>query len=345
MALEGSLKEFNLADILQLLYFQKKTGALLLQGRFDRVRLLFFEGNIVGAESRKRDAENRLGRVLVKRGIATAEDIQSAIDRQKEEGGKFGAVLVRLGIATKEQIQDVITFQITETLVQLFTWKEGRYEFQPQSIPIDRETGVMLNTEHFLMEGARLVDEWSLIKDRIDIESVFMPVEGDREGLSPEEGKILAHVDGENDVGAIALITGIDSYQVSSTLLGLLEKNLIARKKAAPVSAPKAAKKVEVKPSPALGVALVAILLAAFAVSFVAFFYEKSAYKKFQAWEQIDLLRFTLESRQYRDGAYPASINKLDPWGNPYLYGATEDDVVIMSAGPDGGAGTPDDVR
>jgi len=345
MALEGSLKEFNLADILQLLYFQKKTGSLLLQGRFDRVRLLFFEGNIVGAESRKRDAENRLGRVLVKRGITTAEDIQAAIDRQKEEGGKFGAVLVKMGFATKEQIQDVITFQITETLVQLFTWKEGRYEFKPQSIPIDRETGVMLNTEHFLMEGARLVDEWSLIKDRIDIESVFVPAEGDRSGLSPEEEKILAHVDGENDVGAVALITGVDSYQVSSTLLGLLEKGVIERKKAAPAATPRTAQKLEVKPSPALGVVLLMLLLAAFVVSFFASFQVKSDYGKFKAWEGIDRLRFTVESRMYRDGAYPASINEQDPWGNPYLYGANEAGVVIMSSGPDGKAGTSDDIR
>ena len=35
MALEGSLREFGLADILQLLYFQRKTGVLVLEGRMD----------------------------------------------------------------------------------------------------------------------------------------------------------------------------------------------------------------------------------------------------------------------------------------------------------------------
>ena len=53
MALEGSLRDFGLADILQLIFFQRKTGALVLESRIDRVRLLFVEGNIVGAESRK----------------------------------------------------------------------------------------------------------------------------------------------------------------------------------------------------------------------------------------------------------------------------------------------------
>jgi len=36
MALEGSLKDFGLADILQLIYFQRKTGVLVLDGKQTR---------------------------------------------------------------------------------------------------------------------------------------------------------------------------------------------------------------------------------------------------------------------------------------------------------------------
>ena len=64
MALEGSLKDFGLADILQLIFFQRKTGVLTLEGRLDKVRLLFIDGNIVGAESKRRMEANRLGKVL-----------------------------------------------------------------------------------------------------------------------------------------------------------------------------------------------------------------------------------------------------------------------------------------
>ncbi|MEK6652527.1 MAG: DUF4388 domain-containing protein, partial [Nitrospirota bacterium] len=79
MALEGSLKEFGLADILQLIYFQRKTGILTLEGRMDKVRLLFYEGNIVLADSKRRVEANRLGKVLVKKGILKEEDLQKAL--------------------------------------------------------------------------------------------------------------------------------------------------------------------------------------------------------------------------------------------------------------------------
>jgi hypothetical protein len=45
VALEGSLKDFGLADILQLIFFQRKTGYCILK-EADKIRLLFIDGNI-----------------------------------------------------------------------------------------------------------------------------------------------------------------------------------------------------------------------------------------------------------------------------------------------------------
>ena len=39
MALEGSIQEFGLADILQLLYLQKKTGVLYIKSKNDEVEI------------------------------------------------------------------------------------------------------------------------------------------------------------------------------------------------------------------------------------------------------------------------------------------------------------------
>ncbi|MDP1759315.1 MAG: DUF4388 domain-containing protein, partial [Thermodesulfovibrionales bacterium] len=79
MSLEGSLKEFGLADILQLIYFQRKTGILTLEGRMDKVRLLFHEGSIVSAETRRKVEANRFGKLLLKKGLIKEEDLQKAL--------------------------------------------------------------------------------------------------------------------------------------------------------------------------------------------------------------------------------------------------------------------------
>ncbi|MEJ2182791.1 MAG: DUF4388 domain-containing protein [Nitrospirota bacterium] len=344
MALEGSLKEFSLADILQLLYFQKKTGVLILQGRQDKVRLHFNKGNIVGAESRKRDAENRLGRVLVKRGVVTAQQLQAAVEKQKSEGRKFGAVLVNEGYATPEQVQEVITFQINEALAQLFSWQEGKYEFVPQSIPMDNDIGVSLDTQHVLMEGLRLVDEWSQLKGRVDIETVFERRDSASYEPSPEEEKVLAYVDGENDVAAVAELSGVDSFQVSVLLLGLMDKKVVKKKILDETTQMFAAPPRRVRRIPGLAFFLMVLTMAALAVSVLVFLRYPSDLRLHEAGQQLYALRLTAETSKVRTGTYPPSLKATDPWGTPVLYAREGRGFVIKSAGPDGKPGTADDL-
>ena len=51
MALEGTLKDFALPDILQLIGLQKKTGTLLLRDETDEVTITFKDGSLVSADS------------------------------------------------------------------------------------------------------------------------------------------------------------------------------------------------------------------------------------------------------------------------------------------------------
>jgi hypothetical protein len=346
MGLEGSLKEFNLADILQLLFFQRKTGVLMLQGRFDKLRLFFNEGNITGVESRKRDVGMRLKRMLVGQGFVGQEDMQKAVERQKESGGRLIGILVEDGYTTAEKIQEIMKFQITETLVQLFSWQDGKYEFLAQAVPIDKDIPIVVNTEHFLMEGLRFVDEWSTIKDRITLDSVFVNVEGFGGKLTEEERRIYDLADGSSDVVAISDATGLDSFQVSSTLLALFDKDAVADKRALDEAAAKAPppKKV-IKPIPGLNYILVFLVLLALAASVaVTFMFAENRLGELSASEEMDSLRLGIEADRYENGSYPARLDEADPWGNPYLYEAGEDGFTLHSAGPDGVHGTPDDI-
>ena len=71
MALEGTLKDFSLADIFQLIGLQRKTGVLTLRSKDDTVTVTFLDGKVVGADSLSHRLENRLGSVLIKSGLLT----------------------------------------------------------------------------------------------------------------------------------------------------------------------------------------------------------------------------------------------------------------------------------
>jgi len=351
MALEGSLKEFGLADILQLIYYQRKTGELTVQGSFDRVRLLFYEGNIVFAESAKR-GESRLGMILVKKGIITKEELERALGEQRARGGKLGHTLIKMEALSKEELKQMLTNQFTELVSYLFTWRQGRYEFKPQGIALDKDVPISLDTQHILMEGLRILDEWSLMEGKITLESVFERTEdglqdGAPEGLTEEERAMLSLVDGENDVSTIAGISGLDNFQVSKALLGLHEKGAITKKKVREEkgSQPRARERAYLPP-----LFLEGVLAALFLLSLVIFFSgalprESRAYT---ASEEIYKLRFLIQVYKLENGRYPDKLesvgNSRDPWGNPYIYKPAGDGFSLKSLGPDGRPASGDEV-
>lgn len=355
MALEGSLKEFGLADILQLIFFQRKTGILTLEGRLDLVRLLFYEGNIVAAESKRRIEANRLGRALVKKGLIKEEDLQKALEEQQSTGIKIGNILIKNGLVEKEQIQVIITSQITETVTQLFGWKEGFYEFSPQGVPVDKEIPISLDTQHLLMEGLRIIDEWSLIEGKLTLDTVFEKTGKSGIRLTPEEEEMMGFVDGESDVSAIIDNSRADSFHASKALVSLMEKGAIASKEVAPL-APVIALPETAAPAKKRMYLTRSVTAIAFLIGFFISLFPLNQFllpgpnglAKFKTSENIDNVRFKIESYLYENGSYPLSIGDItkmnDEWGNPFIYKTEDNNFVLLSMGPDGKEGTEDDI-
>jgi len=348
MALEGSLSDFGLADILQLIYFQRKTGVLTLDGRMDRVKLFFIEGNISGAESKRRVDDNRLGKILLKKGLMKEEELQTALAENKKTGEKLGNILVSREIVEKETVTEIVNSQITETVIQLFSWKEGTYEFKSERVSQDKELPFSLDTQHLLMEGLRIVDEWSMIKGKISLDMVLARKEEAPGDLTVEEEAILRYVDGENDVSTVIDLSGRDNFEVSKTLLGLIERGIIESAEAPPVVT-----KVETvearKRMPFLNILVPAAVCISLVLSFSIMAAGKnSPSRQFRAAGTIEDLRYRIESYKIEHSAYPASLDLIshakDPWGRPYDYKVSNGFFSLRSAGPDGEYGTADDL-
>ena len=82
MALVGTIKDFGLADILQLIGLQRKSGLLTLEHGTDRVTVKFLEGAVVGADTSTRNLEELLGSVLVRTGRITEAQLQDTLQIQ-----------------------------------------------------------------------------------------------------------------------------------------------------------------------------------------------------------------------------------------------------------------------
>jgi hypothetical protein len=167
MALKGTLKDFGIADILQLIGQQQKTGVLYIKSKEEEVEVSFLEGQVVRALSKTRQSRERLGAMLVASGLVTQQQLDDALAVQKRTLKRLGDILIAEGRVTSEQLREMTQLQTTETVYKLFTWSNGTYEFVQQDVEHDPSQGLPIRPESVLMEGFRRIDEWPMIRRRV----------------------------------------------------------------------------------------------------------------------------------------------------------------------------------
>src|SRR5207248_3195518 len=262
MALEGTLRDFSLADIFQLIGLQRKTGVLTLRGKDDTVTVTFLDVKVVAADSLNRRLETRLGSVLIKSGMLTQEQLNRALEIQRETLQRLGFILTHYGIISADALKNAIQLQILQIVYRLFRWKDGDYHFsQETTIEYDRDNVVPITAESILMEGARMIDEWPIIEkrirsydmvfrkkmtdqeivvvgaseeaDEIDFDAMSPPVRRrrpaatDKIRISREEKVIYDMVDGTMTVRDVMEMSKFPEFDTAKALYELLTRDLI----------------------------------------------------------------------------------------------------------------------
>jgi tetratricopeptide (TPR) repeat protein len=233
MAIRGSLQEASLPDVLQLLSLGRKTGCLSVSHRNAFGYIYFDKGRICYASIVNR--RDRLGDILVKNGLITAEQLQAGIEAQKHHRDvRLGELLVAQGSVTRQQLEEQVRVQIEESVYFLFTWTEGSFNFDADVRPEAQDVVVSVNPESLLLEGARRMDEWSLIEKKIPAFDIIFEVDRARidsleAKLESDQQRVLDLVDGQRDAGRIVEDSALGEFEVGKALYGLLTAGLIQR--------------------------------------------------------------------------------------------------------------------
>jgi Domain of unknown function (DUF4388) len=265
MALSGTLKDFALPDIFQLIGMQRKTGLLTLESDRETVTVVFEQGMVVHADSTVRRLDDLLGNVLVRQGKMRKDVLEEALAKQKVSMQRLGFILTSQGYISRDDLKGALSEQVQQIVFRVFRWKRGRYDFDTTAeTDYDRENVQPVSTDHILMEGIRRVDEWPIIEKRIpSLESVFRPLvplkqirvedsKKDESGgleaalgsldggsggssnptsevhLAPQELLIYKLVDGTRSVSTLMEMTGLSDFDVCRTLFDFIDRNLVA---------------------------------------------------------------------------------------------------------------------
>jgi hypothetical protein len=338
MALQGTLKDFSITEIIQLIGQQLKTGVLKIRRGKDIVEISFVDGMIVHIYSNYRGKKDLIGEIFVKAQLITEEQLNRVLRIQKETLKYLGEILVELQLLTKDDVLKVVSTQIYETIYDLFWWEDGTFNFDLKLVESYKKIPFALSTEQVLLSILRMVDEWSEIEKKVySPHQVFKKALGTeekpvdpssfqsylKEKLTSEQELIYNLVDGNRTVQEIIDRSLLGKFNSSEILYALLEMGLI---KVVGVHAPSLIKKVSmIKFRKALAVGYYGAFILFF---FLFLFYFKPSFLR-HFWDskieradveipahfvqktQLDRIKNALEIYYLEKGRYPSQLEEL----------------------------------
>jgi len=234
MALEGTLKDFNLPDIFQLIGYQRKTGLLTLSREGEQITVSLQDGNVVWASPGDEALDEMVGRALVKHGLISQALVEGLLRKRRETQQGLVYLLLKHGDVQPLEVQRVVEVKVREVLYRVFRWRDGRYQFT--ALPkLDLSHGQIdpMTAEGVLMEAVRQIDEWPLIQRQLpSLDLKVSRGEGqvgavDEEKLTPAERAVLELADGMSTARDIAEASGLGEFDAAKAIADLLANGVL----------------------------------------------------------------------------------------------------------------------
>ncbi|HVA56947.1 MAG: DUF4388 domain-containing protein [Gemmatimonadaceae bacterium] len=241
MTIEGPLRELGIHDVFQLLDLSRKTGMLRVTSelRDDEGVVHFVNGRIIQASIRSRPLS--LAQLLLASDKITESDLVEARSRAGANAAPsaLASALVAGGAVSQRELERQVRLQVETVVFELMSWREGFFSFEELSADaLPSSIRVSVSTESLLMEGARRIDEWSRIVDKVPNLAVvpqLAAVTGDHEtqlDLLPHEWEVLTMIDGTRDLREIAGSLGRSEFEVAKVAYGLVTTGVVDLKAA-----------------------------------------------------------------------------------------------------------------
>ncbi len=159
MALEGQLKDFNLAEILQLIASQQKSGFLTLQGQREMV-FVFDKGVLVSTRDRRSEGPDPLATYLHNYGFFSEAQWNHVTFIAENSSLDLTEIVVSERLLTEDELTAVLKAVAVEMAHRGMKMRRGNYHFSAtQGSPPGVRGRIELDVQSLLMEAARRLDE------------------------------------------------------------------------------------------------------------------------------------------------------------------------------------------
>ena len=249
MALKGNLKDFSFSQLLNLISIAKKTGTLRVNGPEKDAWISFVEGKLSYAHNNTH--EDHLAAILHQNNKLSTKQYRVIRKRAQNIGDKeLGLMLINANYVNQEEILSSLKKSFVATTNEIFTWKEGLFQFNNNQLPPSDKISLKINLENIIIAGSRRLKELERLQD--EIPSLEMALKfTDNPGtnirnvnLSAKEWRVVSYINPKNSMRQIAKTTKMDELEFRRIVYSLLQAGLVEIVRPAGVKPPQPKKPI-----------------------------------------------------------------------------------------------------
>jgi tetratricopeptide (TPR) repeat protein len=206
ISFQGELSALALADVVQNLAANRKTGTLRVLHDDKEHRVQIAEGKLVAYG----DSTNfSMARWLGEKQLVEPAQLNEALRRfRKAKRKSLGAILKDLNALALDDYERHVRELFSETLYEVLSFKTGSFEFHEGELDnadVELETrtlGIELTAQSVIMEAARRMDDWQNVRSHLPSENEIYHVP------PAQRARILEQAEDEIIADAVELLDG-----------------------------------------------------------------------------------------------------------------------------------------
>ena len=231
MAFKGDLKSLTLSTVLQILSSEDKTGILEIVRGPTKSSIYLKDGKIIAASSGHKQLQ--LGALLYSKELITKDQLREAVEEATKSGKKLGEMLLAMGYVAQDTLKDVVRHQVRDTVLDLFLLEHGEFEFRDCPVQFDEQVFEEINAMEIMLDAARRMDEWSVIKKVIPSDTMVFELsdlvkeQGGELFMDTGELHLASLLDGSKSVAEIVKESGTGEFTVYKRLYAMATSKMV----------------------------------------------------------------------------------------------------------------------
>ena len=229
MPLNGDVKTFPLAAIVQMVHDERKTGILEVSTPRRRMSIYFREGKIIHVRGNT-DKELKLGALLKANNLISEDRLEDMLAVSKAMEKRLGTVLLEREYIEFDKLVSIIQLQFKEGVANMLSWDEAKFSYKDGLDGYTDEIKCEVDPVRLVQEAKKREEFKGLIPNDQVVFQINPNVDTTKSVHAARDLRVLLLLDGRRNVAQLIKETGYSRLAAYRSLSKLYAQNAIVRK-------------------------------------------------------------------------------------------------------------------